>query len=238
MAENYGEIPEIGGIYGFTRGISKWILEKFYNINFVGFENVPTNNEPLIIVSNHDTPNESWHFEKRRGEIVPHTHSVDHLLIGMFLRQKIHAVASTKHYDNRLRRCILNILEQVPASPEGIGEAKEFLDRGDSIMIFPEGNSGQGTILGKPVKYGWGLGSLVETYPTVRVLPTYVRIQGKKDGLLPKFDWADVVFGEPFVYGEEFDSLPREHLGKVDHEKISEEIMRRKIMPLEERVSR
>lgn len=238
MAENYGGIPEIRGIYGFTRGISKWILEKFYDINFVGFENVPTDNEPLLVVSNHDTPNKTWHFKEKKEGIVPHTHSVDHLLIGMFLRQKIHAMASTKHYDNKVRRWILNTLEQVPANEEGMEEAREYLGRGDSIMIFPEGNSGQGTLMGKEVKIRSGLGRLIEAYPDVRVLPAYVRIEGKRDWLWPKFDSADIVFGKPFLYDERFGEFPLNDNGGVDYRRISEIIMVDEVRPLEERLGK
>ena len=105
-------------------------------------------------------------------------------------------------------------------------------------MIFPEGNSGQGTLMGKEVRIRSGLGRLVEAYPDVRILPTYVRIEGKRDSLWPKFDHADVVFGEPFRYLEGFHTLPTNEHGEIDHKRISEEVMGMAVMPLEERLGK
>jgi hypothetical protein len=228
------ELPKARGLYGFVTDFFKWKFNRSNNVMLVDFDNVPTHKEPLIIVSNHDTPNDSWHFDERRGRKVPHTHSVDHLLIGAFMDQRIHALASVRHYRSSVKSYLLDMLEQVPATTNGIKEAHQFIDKGESILIFPEGNSGQGTLIGKKVEIRPGLGMLVEAYPYVRILPIYVRIEGKKDWLWPKFDSASVVFGEPFLYGEEFGELPLNE--GVDCKRISEDIMRAKVRPLESRL--
>jgi len=232
--EDSPRVEKIGGLYGFLKGLAKWYFDNFREVKIIGEENIPAPGEPLIIASNHDTPNRTWYFDKRkRGRIVPHTHSVDHLLIMAYFNQKIHAVASIRHYRSGVKSYLLDVLEQIQASSdEVIKGAEKYLGKGESILIFPEGNSGQGTLFGKKREVHRGLGKLVSNHNKIKVLPVHVTINGKKDWVWPKFESATLVIGKPFLYEEVYGKLPRLGAGGVDYKTISEQIVFERIFPL------
>jgi|TARA_Y100000034_G_scaffold117415_1_gene156828 hypothetical protein len=222
-------------LYNFISGSVKFFLSNFYDVEAEGLENIINDSEGGIIISNHDTPQEDWIYRKdKNGKLVPHTHSVDQLLISSYMarKQKFHAVVSKRHYENPLRGKLLEALQQIPATNKGLIEkSKKYLDRNEYILIFPEGNSGQRSkieIDGSRKIYP-GLGRLVTELNNPKIFPVKVKINGKRDTLWPRFSNANIKFGEPFHYLDKFDNLFECGL---DYVEISKLIMKEKVYKL------
>jgi len=224
--------------YDFFSGFCNFIFDNYYDVCVEGLENIINDKEGGIIVSNHDTPGNDWKYEKGKdGKFKLHTHSVDQLLIAAYLdpKQRFHAIVSKNHYKNPLRGGLLNALQQIPATKYGILDpAGRYLEKKEYILIFPEGNSGQKSkiINGGKTKIYPGLGRLISNLDNPKIFPTYVKINGKRDSLWPKFKNAKVKFGKPFHYLDLFGEFPLGKNNAIDSYKISENIMNEKIYSL------
>ena len=224
--------------YDFISGACNFIFENYYDVEIEGLENIINDKKGGIIVSNHDTPQEDWIYKKdKEGKIILHTHSVDQLLIAAYLNsdQKFHAIVSKAHYKNRLRKGLLEALQQIPASKYGIIDpSRNYLEKNEYVLIFPEGNSGQKSKLVDSVgtKIYPGLGRLVSNLDNPQIFPVNIRINGKNDNLWPKFESAKIKFGKPFYYLDEFGEFPVEKNEMIDSFKISKDIMDKKVYPL------
>jgi 1-acyl-sn-glycerol-3-phosphate acyltransferase len=73
----------------------------------------------------------------------------------------------------------------------------ECLDKGDSLILFPEGSRGEPQ---KMQQFKKGIGIVLQKYPNIAYIPVYMQGMGKilpkGESLLVPFD-AYVVFGEP-----------------------------------------
>jgi 1-acyl-sn-glycerol-3-phosphate acyltransferase len=73
----------------------------------------------------------------------------------------------------------------------------EALDRGESLILFPEGTRGQG---GEPASFRPGVALLAEKYPQVPVIPAYLANMGRalpKGEFVPVPFFCEVRFGPP-----------------------------------------
>jgi hypothetical protein len=208
-----------------------------YDITISGLENIINSNKGGIIVSNHAEPKKNWTFRRDKSgkPIYSHTHSVDHLLIGSFLRndQRIHALVGMRHYKNPFSTFLLNCLQQIPANRNGfIKKCKEYIDKKEYILIFPEGLTQTIKLNIGPEKIHPGLGILVRYLDNPEIFPVNISIKGKKDELWPDFESARLIFDKSFNYLNEFGSFPVDKTGKIDYIRISQEIMEEKVYPL------
>ena len=215
------------GTYDIIRGFFKFIFNNYYDVKVEGLENIIDDKNGGIIVSNHNDPQEDWIYKKdKTGNLIFHTHSVDQLLIGAYLNsgQRFHAVVDRGHYKNMFRKELLETLQQIPATNNGLIEkSKKYLDGKEYILIFPEGNSGQKFKIKNEEnrKIYPGFGKLVAELDNPNIFPVKIKINGKKDTLWPRFSSAEIKFGESFYYLDEFKEYPTCGRNLIDFSQIS-----------------
>ena len=165
-------------------------------VNLKGKEHLPVKG-PAILVANHnshlDTMVVMSLFPLKTLEKVRPIGAVDY-----FFSNRVTAWLS-KH--------LLDIipLKRKPTKVEGhpFGEIYSALDRGEIILLFPEGSRGDPEIM-KPFKTG--IAHIAEAYPKVPVVPLSIHGAGKA---LPKGEALfvpfiiDVIVGESIYYGGE-----------------------------------
>jgi 1-acyl-sn-glycerol-3-phosphate acyltransferase len=83
------------------------------------------------------------------------------------------------------------------ATQNPIEQMSEAIERGDSLILFPEGSRGEPE---KMQEFKKGIGILLQKYPTIPFIPVYMSGMGKVlpkgEKLLVPFD-SYVVFGDP-----------------------------------------
>lgn len=123
-------------------------------------------------------------------------------------RRRVHPAAAKDYWwKTRLRRYIaeraLNavpVVRQMESHAEHpLRELEAALDRGDSLILFPEGTRGAGECI-QPFKNG--LHHLAAKHPSVSLVPVYIRNLNR---VMPKGEWLPVPilctvhFGAPFT---------------------------------------
>ncbi|MBT3395145.1 hypothetical protein HOA59_00245 [archaeon] len=224
--------------YDFISGLCNFVFDNYYDVNVEGLENIVNDKEGGIIVSNHDTPQKDWIYEKdKEGKTILHINSIDQLLIVAYLNpnQRFHAIVNRAAYKNIIKKVSLNLLQQIPATRYGlIDHSEKYLNKNEYILIFPEGSSGQksGVALDEETKIYPGIGRLISHLDNPKIFPVNIQINGKKDNLWPKFSSAKLKFGESFHYLDEFGEFPTIENGNIDYSQISKEVMNEKVYPL------
>src|SRR3954452_4153373 len=170
--------------------IARAILQPFFLVYFrmerIGREHVPSSG-PVIIASNHRS-------------------FMDPFVIGMMLRRPTYFVAKTELFHNRFVAWFLSSLGAFPVD-RGRGDndamvtARQILERGDVVVIFPEGTRTRPGALGAP-KRGVGRLALESGAPVVpialigteairrgwRIRPHKVRIRAGRPLRFPQVD--------------------------------------------------
>ncbi len=149
---------------------------------------------PAIIVANHNS------------------HLDTMVLASMFplaLLRKLRPVAAEDYFlRNRwLAWFALNIIGIIPlkrdcrnAGGDVLAGCAEAIDRGDILLLFPEGSRGEPERLSR---FKNGVAHLAKRYPSVPVVPVFMQGLGKA---LPRGEWVlvpvicDVVVGEPLYW--------------------------------------
>jgi glycerol-3-phosphate dehydrogenase (NAD(P)+) len=170
--------------------LARAVLQPFFTIYFrmerIGREHIPASG-PLIIASNHRS-------------------FMDPFVIGMMLRRPTYFVAKTELFRNPIVAWLLNSLGAFPVD-RGQGDrdamvtARAILERGDVVVIFPEGTRTRPGALGTP-KRGVGRLALETGAPVVpvaligteavrrgwRIRPHRVRIRAGRPLCFPQVD--------------------------------------------------
>jgi 1-acyl-sn-glycerol-3-phosphate acyltransferase len=171
---------------------------------------------PAIIVANHNS------------------HLDTMVLISMFplaLLRKLRPVAAEDYFlRNRwLAWFSMNIIGIIPLRRDGrnarddaLAGCAEAIERGDILLLFPEGSRGEPERL---ARFKSGVAHLAKRYPSVPIVPVFMQGLGKA---LPRGEWVlvpvicDVVVGEPLYWTgsrqefmERLESRMRELAGRV-----------------------
>ncbi|HEY0343989.1 MAG TPA: 1-acylglycerol-3-phosphate O-acyltransferase [Solirubrobacteraceae bacterium] len=178
------------GVNHLVYWLARAVLQPFFTIYFrmerIGREHIPASG-PLIIASNHRS-------------------FMDPFVIGMMLRRPTYFVAKTELFRNPIVAWLLNSLGAFPVD-RGQGDrdamvtARAILERGDVVVIFPEGTRTRPGALGTP-KRGVGRLALETGAPVVpvaligteavrrgwRIRPHRVRIRAGRPLYFPQVD--------------------------------------------------
>ena len=153
----------------------------FIGLRVRGREHLPLR-DPFVLIANH-----SSHLD---------TISLLSLLPLRRLR-RVQPVAAADYFNrNRMvswfSRTLFNILpiprQNITAENHPLDLMEKALQRGQSLIIFPEGTRGSGE---DPGKFRTGVARLVERKPEVPVVPCYLVNMGRS---LPKGEWIPVPF--------------------------------------------
>ncbi|CAA9537528.1 MAG: 1-acyl-sn-glycerol-3-phosphate acyltransferase [uncultured Solirubrobacteraceae bacterium] len=135
----------------------RWVLIPFFRLYFrlgrIGREHLPADG-PLLLAANHRS-------------------FLDPFVIGAMLKRPVYYVAKKELFHNRLQGWFLNALGAVPvdrgaSDQEMLTTARTILDRGDVVLIFPEGTRVRPGGLGTP-KRGIGRLALESGAPVVPI---------------------------------------------------------------------
>jgi 1-acyl-sn-glycerol-3-phosphate acyltransferase len=173
-------------VYWLARGVLQPFFTVYFRMQRIGREHIPTSGA-LIIASNHRS-------------------FMDPFVIGMMLRRPTYFVAKTELFRNPVIAWLLSSLGAFPVE-RGHGDrdamitARAILERGDVVVIFPEGTRTRPGALGAP-KRGVGRLALETGAPVVpvaligteairrgwRIRPHKVRIRAGRPLRFPQVD--------------------------------------------------
>jgi 1-acyl-sn-glycerol-3-phosphate acyltransferase len=140
-------------IYWLSRALLQPFFLVYFRLKRIGMEHIPKDGA-LIIASNHRSFMDPW-------------------VIGMMLRRPIYYVAKTELFHHRAVAWLLSSLGAFPVDRGGgdrgaMEAARRILERGDVVVIFPEGTRIRPGALGSP-KRGVGRLALETGAPVVPV---------------------------------------------------------------------
>jgi 1-acyl-sn-glycerol-3-phosphate acyltransferase len=108
----------------------------------------------------------------------------------------------------------LNVIGIIPVARGGVGsgvdpleECYRALERGEILLIFPEGTRGEPETMAEMKS---GISYLAKRFPTIPVIPVFMRGLGKSMGkgtFIPIPFFVDVFIGRPFSWTGEKDSF-------------------------------
>ncbi|MDX6537650.1 MAG: glycerol-3-phosphate dehydrogenase, partial [Gaiellales bacterium] len=127
------------GVNPFVYVVARAILQPFFHVYFrmerIGREHIPKKG-PVIIAANHRS-------------------FLDPFVIGMMLRRPLYFVAKSELFSNRVVAWLLSSLGAFPVDrgqgdKDAMDTARQILERGDCVVIFPEGTRIRPGALGAP----------------------------------------------------------------------------------------
>ena len=129
-------------VYWIVRGVLQPFFHLYFRMTRLGREHVPAEGA-FIIAANHRS-------------------FLDPFVIGTLVRRPVYFVAKKELFRKRWQAWILNSLGAFPidrgnADEDAMSTAREILERGDVVVIFPEGTRIRPGALGKPKR---GVGRL------------------------------------------------------------------------------
>jgi glycerol-3-phosphate dehydrogenase (NAD(P)+) len=140
-------------VYWLTRAVFQPFFHIYFRLSRVGREHIPQEG-PVIFASNHRS-------------------FLDPFIVGTLVRRPIYYVAKKELFRHRITAWFLNSLGAFPvdrgaSDPEMLATARAILERGDALVIFPEGTRTRPGTLAKP-KRGVGRLALETGAPIVPV---------------------------------------------------------------------
>jgi 1-acyl-sn-glycerol-3-phosphate acyltransferase len=145
------------GVNPFVYWIVRGLLQPFFHIYFrmsrIGRDHIPAEG-PVILAANHRS-------------------FIDPFVIGTMTRRPLYYVAKKELFGHRVLAWLLNALGAFPidrgnADQDAMATARQILQRGDAVLIFPEGTRTRPGTLGAP-KRGVGRLALETGAPVVPV---------------------------------------------------------------------
>jgi len=142
-------------VYWLTRLLLQPALLLYFRIRREGRDHIPDG--PVILAANHRS-------------------FLDPFVVALCLRRPVYFVAKRELFGNRLQGWFLNCCGAFPvrrgeSDEESMETARRLLERGDAVVIFPEGTRQRGGALGAP-KRGVGRLALQTGAPVVPVAIT------------------------------------------------------------------
>src|SRR5437763_2649560 len=143
-------------VYWIVRAILQPAMMLFWRVSRLGREHVPKRG-PVILAANHRS-------------------FLDPFIVGICIRRPVYFVAKRELFEKRWQGWILNALGAFPikrgeSDEESMETAKQILERGDPVVIFPEGTRIRTGSLGRP-KRGVGRLALETGAPVVPIALT------------------------------------------------------------------
>jgi glycerol-3-phosphate dehydrogenase (NAD(P)+) len=140
-------------VYWIVRGVLQPFFHLYFRLSRVGREHVPLEG-PVIFAANHRS-------------------FLDPFVIGTLIRRPMYYVAKKELFANRWQAWILNALGAFPidrgaSDQQSMATARQILERGDCVLMFPEGTRIRPGSLGRP-KRGVGRLALETGAPIVPV---------------------------------------------------------------------
>ena len=140
-------------IYWAARAILQPFFLVYFRMKRIGMEHIPRDGA-LIVASNHRSFMDPW-------------------VIGMMLRRPVYYVAKTELFHGRFVAWLLSSLGAFPVDRgngdrDAMDAARQILDRGDVVVIFPEGTRNRPGALAEP-KRGVGRLALETGAPIVPI---------------------------------------------------------------------
>jgi glycerol-3-phosphate dehydrogenase (NAD(P)+) len=140
-------------VYWISRALMQPFFHLYFRLSRIGRENIPTSG-PVIFASNHRS-------------------FLDPFIIGVLSRRPIYYVAKSEIFKNPFVAWFVSSLGAFPVrrgagDPDMLATAKAILERGDCVLIFPEGTRTRPGSLGRP-KRGVGRLALETGAPVVPV---------------------------------------------------------------------
>src|SRR3954447_10427999 len=140
-------------VYWVVRAVLEPFLRLYFRMSRIGREHVPKDG-PVILAANHRS-------------------FLDPFIVGICIRRPVYFVAKRELFEKRWQGWILNALGAFPirrgeSDVESMETALEILERGNVVVIFPEGTRIRTGSLGKP-KRGVGRMALQSGAPVVPV---------------------------------------------------------------------
>ena len=173
-------------VYWLVRGVIQPFFHLYFRMSRIGREHIPQEG-PVILASNHRS-------------------FLDPFVIGTMVRRPVYYMAKKELFKNRFVSWILSSLGAFPINrgagdQDAMGTARELLERGEAVLIFPEGTRVRPGPLGRP-KRGVGRLALETGAPVVpiavfgsenvrrgwRIRPHKVRIRAGRALRFPKVD--------------------------------------------------
>jgi 1-acyl-sn-glycerol-3-phosphate acyltransferase len=129
-------------VYWVVRAVLQPFFRVYFRLSRIGREHIPDEG-PLLLAANHRS-------------------FLDPFVLGTMTRRPVYYVAKKELFSNRLQAWLLNALGAFPvdrgaADQEMLDTARAILERGDAVLIFPEGTRIRPGGLGAPKR---GIGRL------------------------------------------------------------------------------
>ncbi len=185
-------------LYEATHALAKIVFKLLFNLTIVGVENVPK--EGGVIVA----PN--------------HKSALDIPIVGRALPRKMYTLSKEEMFKNRFVSWYITTMGGIPikrnsADINSLKTAIKVLEKGKTLLLFPEGTRSETDKLGE-LKKGF---IFISTKSKAQILPTGIAGTGiamPKKSKMIKFVHIAIVFGKPIKIWERFDTKDKDFYDK------------------------